>query len=204
MQAQLVPRPPRTLGLQRMLAAVNATAAAAAADAELVFLADLPPLGYSAFELIPGAASPIQSRPAGETAVAAAMGARSEAQHADEAAVGDDAVVVVDNGAVELRFDALTGLLASATPRGGPSVRLTAAFRCYNASDGLESDEGRGQASGAYIFRPNGACAPAGAAAVAGAGGSGAARLSVARGEVVTEVRQRFGGGEEWATLVTR
>ena len=35
----------------------------------------------------------------------------------------------------------------------GVSVSLATAFSWYNSSDGLDVQENRGQASGAYIFR---------------------------------------------------
>lgn len=36
---------------------------------------------------------------------------------------------------------------------GATSARLAVSFAWYNSSDGLDSQENRGQASGAYIFR---------------------------------------------------
>ncbi len=44
------------------------------------------------------------------------------------------------------------GLLARMSV-GAVSARLTTSFAWYNSSDGLDSEENRGQASGAYIFR---------------------------------------------------
>lgn len=36
---------------------------------------------------------------------------------------------------------------------GDTRIKLTTSFAWYNSSDGLDSSETRGQASGAYIFR---------------------------------------------------
>jgi alpha-mannosidase len=210
-----VPASRRTRGLQRLLSDINATYAADSGAAELVFLAELPPLGYSSYVLTP---LPEGSSAAAEGAALGGGGPQPPAaaevviQH-DAAPLASDETsnatagepephpVVVDNGAVTLRFCPRSGLLQSAALRGGPAVALTPQFFWYNASDGLEAQEDRGQSSGAYIFRPNGVYplpqAPAGAQ-----GGAGAAvGLEVVRGAVVTEVRQTFA---PWATLVTR
>ena len=75
----------------------------------------------------------------------------------------------------------------------GVSAALSTRFLWYNSSDGLDSSEDRGQASGAYIFRPNGQYEVA--------AGERPVGLEVLHGAVVSEARQRFAS---WATLVTR
>lgn len=65
------------------------------------------------------------------------------------------------------------GLLASMRV-GSTSARLTTSFAWYNSSDGLDSHENPGQASGAYIFRRG----TLGLVAHAGQHGSRAGNLS--------------------------
>ena len=49
MPAQLVPVPAATRCLQLVMAEVNATCPVSLGEAELVFLAELPPVGYNAY-----------------------------------------------------------------------------------------------------------------------------------------------------------
>lgn len=145
MASEIVPRAASTEGLQSMLASINATCPASLGDAELVFSAELPPLGYSTFFVRPSA---------GRQAAAGCSGGKRTLP--SSAPGGGARSVTLDNGLVSLDFDTKTGLLASAKA-GGVAAALSTAFRWYNSSDGLEVLEGgdynRGQASGAYIFR---------------------------------------------------
>ncbi|KAL4437798.1 hypothetical protein ABPG77_005710 [Micractinium sp. CCAP 211/92] len=208
--AQLVPADTITLALQQLLASINATCPTTFGDAEVTFIARLPPLGYSTFFLQPIADSSAGGcqQMAGTAASAAApiwpkAAPRNQQRGSKES--------MLDNGLVRLDFDTSTGLLARMSV-GAVSARLTTSFAWYNSSDGLDSEENRGQASGAYIFRPNGLYN------ITGTGKSGpawrslwqrirptgsrpVARLSIVHGDTVSEARQEFG---EWATLVTR
>lgn len=214
--AQLVPAAPATLALQDLLASVNATCPATFGDAEVTFIAQLPPLGYSTFFMQPAAEPSAAGRQgrASHAVTPAAATVRPPVQHSKQPGSQDEAVL--DNGLVRLEFDASTGLLARMRV-GATSARLAVSFAWYNSSDGLDSQENRGQASGAYIFRPNGlynitsgddsSSSPAWRSLwqrlwpAAAVGSKPVARLSIVHGDTVSEARQEFG---EWATLVTR
>lgn len=223
--AQLLPVPPSTLALQQLMATVNATCPMTFADAEVSFVARLPPVGYSTFMLQPseaasGGGCTSTQASAGRAAAASASSAPAAAGQQGEgskarAGMHEGEEGVLDNGLVRLEFDTHTGLLSSMSA-GGVSAKLSTHFAWYNASDGLDSQENRGQGSGAYIFRPNGLYNVSGDAAGGsslwrglwqrlGLGGSSAqpaVKLDiVARGNTVWEARQVFG---DWATLVTR
>ena len=102
----------------------------------------------------------------------------------------------------------------------GASVKLSTRFGWYNSSDGLETQDNRGQASGAYIFRLEPSrlahmcaasvglcnlqlalqlCRPNGFFFVGEE--NTAIELELIRGDVVQEARQVFA---DWATLITR
>jgi hypothetical protein len=136
--SQLVPAAASTRGLQRLLAQVNATSADTFGDAELVFVARLPPLGYSTFVVqpAPDCSQPLPTAARGGSTVTG----------------GKDRYASLDNGIVSLEFDTHTGLLHGLTAEG-VTTQLSLWFSWYNSSDGLEATENRGQASGAYIFR---------------------------------------------------
>ena len=114
--------------------------------------------------------------------------------------VGD--TVVVENAAYMLTFDTASGLLQTiGDRRGSTATRITQTWGWYNASDGnVPENQNRGQASGAYIFRPNctenvpTACRPFNVA-------SGPVSLSVIRTPHVQEVHQVFA---PWLTQVVR
>ena len=144
MASEIVPRASSTEGLQSMLVSINATCPASLGDAELVFTAELPPLGYSTYFVRPAA---------GRQAAGCSGSTRALPSGAPG---GGSRTLTLDNGLVSLDFDTKTGLLVSAKA-GGVGAALSTAFRWYNSSDGLEvpqgGDNNRGQASGAYIFR---------------------------------------------------
>jgi alpha-mannosidase len=105
--------------------------------------------------------------------------------------------VTLANGQLALVFDSATGLLKEHQDlqRGGAATPLAQAFLYYNSSRGESGGDDAGQASGAYIFRPNGTSAyplqPPGTPVA----------LTVARGSVVSEVTQVHAG---WASQTVR
>ncbi|KDD74852.1 glycosyl hydrolase [Helicosporidium sp. ATCC 50920] len=193
MQSQLVPVSSATLELQRLLRDARALDPLRdeAAEQELVFQADLPPLGYAAVSVKRGG-GPTEDRGClwdGVGATHAASEARSVSIPLSKAD-GDEETL--ENDRVSLVFSKSTGLLTRAAV-DGLERELSARLAWYNSSDGLESKRGRGQASGAYVFRPNGRFElPADGARV---------ELELVRGPVVQEARQRFA---DWAHLTTR
>lgn len=222
--AQLVPVGAATAALQHLLVSINATSPASLADAELVFIADLLPLGYSTFflEPIPGSCGEASSRASSAAASqpsrmsrAGPPGGQSEApllrlhgaaappaaatQNTGRALEQQEAkrkkkekTVVLDNGEVALEFDKERGLLTSMRTTSGVAIDFATRFGWYNSSDGLNQEENKGQAAGAYISRPNGFFSVSGERPVL---------LEIVQGDVVSEARQVF---SEWATLVTR
>jgi len=168
--SQLVPIAESTQSVQSMLATVNATDPLAAGDAEIVFLGELPPLGYSSYIL-----EPVDEGKNEERNSVSQMSA-VHSTPADE----DTDYVSITNGLLTVTFDQSSGLMSSilinnnsSTTASGPStngsgnsgkggrsgevstIQLSSSLRWYNASDGLDSNEDRGQSSGAYIFRPS-------------------------------------------------
>jgi alpha-mannosidase len=165
--SQLVPISESTQSVQSMLASVNATDPVAAGDAEIVFLGELPPLGYSSYILEPVGGE--EQRKNEKVAVAAAVSSKKTVAEEDD-------TVSISNGLITVTFDQSSGLMSSislgsssnknnsgAHRNGGTSsvssdfttIQLSSTLRWHNASDGLDSDEDRGQSSGAYIFRPS-------------------------------------------------
>lgn len=120
---QLLPVSRTTQGLQAHLAGVNATISEAFGDAELVFVATLPPLGYSTFFLQPsdscGAAATAPCGGAGGDA----SSALADAQRLHGGAAPAAALValqgrvdssnggreLLENGLVTLEFDSESG-----------------------------------------------------------------------------------------------
>ncbi|EFN53834.1 hypothetical protein CHLNCDRAFT_36397 [Chlorella variabilis] len=177
MASQLVPASHSTNSLQQLLAGVNATSPTTFGNAELVFVARLPPLGYSTFFVQPCAHSMHDS----------SIGKLEEAAHRDSApkpAGPTDAKLL----------QASNGSLLRSMSSQGTSVQLSTFFGWYNSSDGLEVQENRGQSSGAYIFSLVGQLLP-------GKKHRKVAQLELVRGGTVLEARQVF---SNWATLVTR
>ena len=101
----------------------------------------------------------------------------------------------VSNGVVTLSFDADTGLLsgyASTSPGSAPRVALSQELLAYAPSVGDAAD---GQASGAYVFRPNASQAAAPVAP------GGALSLETVEGPIVNEARQAL---TPWAWTTVR
>ncbi|KAI8100833.1 hypothetical protein M9434_005218 [Picochlorum sp. BPE23] len=103
----------------------------AVADAEVVFTASVPPLGFSLYLIQPS------------TAQNTAKGASNE-----NFSISNDLLSVI--------FDAKTGYVKKIKEHGSESIPFFCTLSWYNSSDGLDSQVNRGQGSGAYIFRPNG------------------------------------------------
>lgn len=180
--SQVMEVPSETRRLQAQLAHVNATDPArdGAAVSELVFQAQLPPLGYARYTV---------EAVEGDGDGSAARHAQPITDGASEAVLENDRVKLVfstKDGAVgavtnlgagrrrargieTMRIMAFTrvlsedqtqtpscspcaGLLQSATV-DGMQTSITTHMAWYNSSDGLDVTENRGQASGAYIFR---------------------------------------------------
>jgi len=100
---------------------------------------------------------------------------------------------MIENENFQLTFSSTTGKLTQIKNKGsGISTKVDQTWGWYNSSDGnVPKKERRGQASGAYIFRPNctentpKACDPF-------AVGTGHAVLTVTKGKGVQQVRQVF------------
>eukprot|EP00935_MAST-01C_sp_MAST-1C-sp1_P000879 g879.t1 len=197
--SQLVALDDRTHSLPIMyLNKANMSAAAIAqaqarltnpATHELVFEAALPPLGYAVFTAKPSA-----------TAAAATPEQEGEGEHEGDA-------LEVENDGWRLSFDSASGLLTSLTNKhSGVSTPLRMDWGWYNSSVGgctdlskeaHPSDDGcDSQASGAYIFRSNSSTL-----FYPGDPKTNKPSISVIKGGVVTEVRQRW---SDWATHVIR
>jgi alpha-mannosidase len=158
--SQLVPIADSTQSVQSMLATVNATDPVAAGDAEIVFLGDLPPLGYSSYILKPGEDKKEELKSVSQLSAMHVTPADEDTDH-----------VSITNGLLTVTFNRSSGLMSSISinntssnddssggGRGGreiSTIQISSSLRWYNASDGLDSDEDRGQSSGPYIFRPS-------------------------------------------------
>ena len=97
--AQLVWVPQSTAELQRHLADTAWLDPGATADAELVFIAELPPLGYNTFTVLP--------LKGGEQAAGCGGDAPSAADSVGRA--DEEDMVTIDNGMVQLTFSSKTG-----------------------------------------------------------------------------------------------
>ncbi|KAL4856940.1 Alpha-mannosidase [Chlorella vulgaris] len=205
--AQLLPASPSTHDLQQLLAGVNATCPTTFGDAEVAFVARLPPLGYSTFFVQPASGACARRGSIQSNAKDASL------QTDVDNAVDKEQYVSLDNGIARLEFDTHTGLLHSLTLQD-TKVQLSMHLAWYNSSDGLETQENRGQASGAYIFRPNGLYNVSREGSgegwwgmllrrlgIGSNRGDPIVQLDIVRGDVVLEARQVFAN---WATLVTR
>lgn len=202
----MVPISKSTACLQNLLASVNATDAGADADAEIVFMAELPPLGYAMFEIKPAkeqkCTPPVKPTPA----TAKLHGGHASTAHRSGSLTKKSGASSITNGLVTVDFDTSTGLMSSIALENGPSAKVATTLMWYNASDGQDVDEDRGQSSGAYIFRPNGVYPVQQQSHLLswlgrGKGRANAVELEVYEGDGVSEAHQVF---SDWATLVTR
>lgn len=140
---------------------------------ELVFQVDLPPLGYSTYFVQKTNFETFEN---------------SESVTSHPSSVG----IVVENEFLRLSFDKETGLLASIENLESKiKVDASQALLYYKSKVGsnIKPDN---QASGAYVFRPDGNVNKI---------NSGKAENVVVKGTLMTEVRQTF---SNWATQVIR
>lgn len=139
---------------------------AGGAKSTLLFNADLPPLGFRAFRL------EHVGKPAATSRAARASAAGP---------------VVLENDFLRAEFCPTMGTLCRITDKTtGVTVKAHQTWLWYEGAVGSGSSvRGLGQASGAYIFRPN--------SSVAKPVGAGKAALEVARGPLADEVLQTFG-----------
>lgn len=96
--SQILPRAASTEGLQQLLTGVNATCPASLGDAELVFMAELPPLGYSTFFVRPSASKAADC-------LTGVPGKDAMPNPADSSRF-----ITVGSGVVSLDFDKKTGM----------------------------------------------------------------------------------------------
>jgi alpha-mannosidase len=166
--SQLVPIAESTHSVQSMSAMVNATDPLAAGDAEIVFIGELPPLGYSSYIIEPVDDDLLEEK---TLLLSTPPADNNKSSSSNE----DKDTVSITNGIITVRFSNSSGLMSSISIANSDStgsksstssgtdesddssttIKLSSSLRWYNASDGLDSEEDRGQASGAYIFRPS-------------------------------------------------
>ena len=136
-KAQIVPVSNATADLQAaMLAAGILPSMRAAASHELVFIAHVPPLGYTSFTVAPaseeqGPQSGSSASPAQQSTQRAWLGGRSAANNASEPA----AVLELSTGALRLNVSTATGrVLALADARSSLAATLNTEARCPTSS----------------------------------------------------------------------
>lgn len=129
---------------------------------ELVYMAAVPPLGYSVFDVVPNPEIGIQE---------------------EENISLLEKETTISNGILTVNFDPVTGLLDSIGREGLPPIDVSTTLFWYNSSDGLEAGNVREQSSGAYIFQPNGKYNVV---------ENNNVKLEIIRGEIVNEARQQF------------
>eukprot|EP00191_Tetraselmis_sp_GSL018_P016086 CAMPEP_0177580958 /NCGR_PEP_ID=MMETSP0419_2-20121207/1869_1 /TAXON_ID=582737 /ORGANISM="Tetraselmis sp., Strain GSL018" /LENGTH=900 /DNA_ID=CAMNT_0019069923 /DNA_START=788 /DNA_END=3491 /DNA_ORIENTATION=+ len=170
-KAQIVPLPRETLRLQ------DQETAQGRAIREVAFQAELRPLAFAVFTVRP--ASPADPDAAAPSTV------RRVADNGSGA-------VRLDNGRLVLELDARRGTVARLENTAeGLGTALTHGLLWYRSSSGDE-EEDPGQASGAYIFRPD---------AVFNVSETGSIDLEIIDGPVVQEARQRH---SSWASVTHR
>jgi alpha-mannosidase len=209
--SQVVEISPSTWCVQQLLVDVNVTRVEENGDAEVVFQADLPPVGFNSYRITKRDGSNSGRKKIEEGQEETSDNSNSHVSSSSK----ESSMIVIDNGILQLQYSSTDGLLKSATLLSNNSsttttaataktINLTSTFKVYNSSDGLEMDEGRGQSSGAYIFRPNGWID-------LGIGDNNnkkkeeeeeKVQMEVVVGPIVSEIRQVFPGS--WATLITR
>jgi lysosomal alpha-mannosidase len=149
--AQLVPLSPADLVLRASYYAYNASVTMT----WLAFQATLPPAGYATFFIMPAASA--EEAPLTHESVVRRLrvggGLRSKKasfSSSDVEVAGDQ---TISNGVLTLTIDGSSGLLFSySNAQTGLTTNFGQTFYWYNSSVGTHED---GQASGAYIFRPN-------------------------------------------------
>lgn len=103
---------------------------------ELLFECNIPPLGYATYYVKPS---------------------QNDSYSAEHSLIQENIQnhgALIKSNSVQLLFSSSTGLLDRLRRKDGVEVSLEQSFCWYNASDG-NTEETSGQASGAYVFRPN-------------------------------------------------
>lgn len=103
---------------------------------EFLFECNTPPLGYATYYVKPS---------------------QNDSYSAEHSLIQENIQnhgALIQSNSVQFLFSSSTGLLDRLRRKDGVEVSLEQSFCWYNASDG-NTDETRGQASGAYVFRPN-------------------------------------------------
>ncbi|KAL3687509.1 hypothetical protein R1sor_013818 [Riccia sorocarpa] len=145
----------------------------------LVFEASVPPLGYRTFHIRPSVPGALQS-----AQLSSVEEYSAGAGHVQLESRGALVQVSRETGRIQKMKNMKTGVIAD----------VEQSYCWYNASDG-NTFENQGQASGAYIFRPNtSTCFPVESP-------NGAVQLKVIRGPLVEEVHQTF---SHWISQVVR
>lgn len=175
--AQLTPLSPNDLHLRTEYYAYNSSVVQPSQVQWLNFLATAPPMGYATYFLTPSAT--VEGAPLTHMSEL-----KTVAVHAG--------ATTISNGLLTLTFDTSSGLISGyADSTTGLNAPFSSTFGWYNASVGNAVD---GQASGAYIFRPNSSTLfPV---------TTGAAALQTLSGPVVNEAWQTF--DSNWVFQVVR
>nr|XP_054773822.1 lysosomal alpha-mannosidase-like isoform X1 [Lytechinus pictus] len=150
------------------------------ATKELVFIASIPPLGYTTYHI---------------TASSMNLISRLKASHQSRPATTTNRLtedVSISNEFLSLGFDGNTGLLKSMSNLGSNiTILVKQSFYWYNSSTGNDVSI---QGSGAYIFRPN-------KTDPYPLYGGSSVMVNVVKGDVVQEVQQQF---TPWLSQVIR
>ncbi|KAG6556620.1 hypothetical protein Mapa_001561 [Marchantia paleacea] len=178
--SQLVPLSKIAKGLREKYVMAHEGVHAGQGDLSyLVFEASVPPLGYRTFHIkasVPGSPKSAQH--------ASVEQSNERAGHVQLQSSGAHIQISLQTGRIEKMKDLKTGVIAD----------VEQSYCWYNASDG-NAFESQGQASGAYIFRPNSSeCFPLGSP-------DDTVQLTVIRGPLVEEVHQTF---SPWISQVVR
>ncbi|KAL2629535.1 hypothetical protein R1flu_014221 [Riccia fluitans] len=145
----------------------------------LVFQASVPPLGYRTFHIRASAPGSIQ---AAQNSFVQKIDAKTGDVHLQSK--GALVQISLETGRIQKMKNMKTGVTAD----------VEQSYCWYNASDG-NTVEDHGQASGAYVFRPNSStCFPVESP-------NGTVQLTVVRGPLVEEVHQTF---SHWLSQVVR
>ncbi|KAK9810259.1 hypothetical protein WJX72_007477 [[Myrmecia] bisecta] len=201
--AQLLPVSASTQQLQRSLARADALPdQTAAASIELVFMAHVPPLGYSVYTLQKkakptsggGSGTVAGSDPSTDTtaqhSVVAEYNMPAEGSNGRPGTPNDEDVVV-SNGRVALNLSTTTGRITHfANTKANLSIALETGVLWYKAGE-AHAGGVDGAPEGAYLFRPDGRFEDTEAPVA----------VQVVKGPVVNEIRQAF---SPWAALTTR
>jgi len=157
----------------------------------LAFQANLPATGFSAYFIIPTGST--EEAPFTHISTPITMrignnGLRSATRKTKNVVEGDQQIT---NGVVTVTIDGNTGLVSNyANSNNGINTPLSQNFYWYNSSVGNKQD---GQASGAYIFRPN--------SSTIFNVGTGSATVTIINGPIINEARQVFA---TWMTQSVR